>query len=153
MRTCLSCLLVLVLIASASPSAARDRAGRNLIGGELLGRGVFLTVNYERYLTEVLSVGAGLFGVGSEDGAVAVVPLYAAGTFGGTHALYLSGGVTVFAGSDFDNPGDDTESDSTPNLTIGYQFLAESGLYVRPTFTYFTEFGLVWPGVSIGGSF
>lgn len=149
------CLTLLFLLI-ASPVLAQTETslrGRNLIGGEILGRGIFLTVNYERYLTNVLSVGAGAFGVGSDEGAVFVLPLYAGATFGYPHSLYLSGGITVFGGSDFEAPGDNTETASTPVFLVGYQFMADSGFYVRPAINYLSDVGLAWPGIALGGSF
>ena len=144
-------ILCVALIPSLSYGGTREK--KNFIGGELLGRGVFFTVNYERYLNDIFSAGVGLFGISSSDGGIAVLPLYGAATIGNPHGLYLSGGVTIFAGATFDSPSNDTEAASTPTIAIGYQYSADSGFYVRPIFTYMPEIELVWPGICIGGSF
>lgn len=147
---------VLLLLAIPSLAHAQDgttRERKNFVGGEILGRGVFLTVNYERYLTDIFSAGIGGFGFGSSDGAIFVMPLFAAATIGHPHSLYLSGGATFFAGSDFEAPGDNTETEWTPVFSAGYQWVATSGLYIRPMLNYLSEVGLVWPGFGIGGSF
>ena len=147
----LICCLLIPSIAAAQESAwTRER--KNLIGGEILGRGIFVTVNYERYLTDVFSAGIGAFGIGGTDGAVFIMPLYAGATIGHPHSLYLSAGLTVFGGSSFDGPVD-TAVDSTPVFQIGYQYMAESGFYVRPAINFLSEVGIAWPGFSIGGAF
>jgi hypothetical protein len=148
--------LPILLLLTSLPALAQTEStlkGKNLIGGEVLGRGIFLTVNYERYLTNMLSAGVGAFGVGSEDGAVFVLPFYGGLTFGYPHSLYLSGGVTVFGGSDFEAPGEDTATASTPVFQIGYQYMAGSGFYIRPAMNYLSEVGLAWPGIAVGGAF
>ena len=153
-RTALALLCCLLLVPSiaAAQGSTMTRERKNLVGGEILGRGLFVTVNYERYLTDIFSAGIGVFGIGGNDGAVFILPLYAGLTFGHPHSLYLSGGITVFGGSSFDGPGD-TAVDSTPVFQIGYQYMAESGLYVRPAINYLSEVGIAWPGFSIGGAF
>ena len=86
-----------------------------------------------------------------------MVPLYVSFVPGNTHSPNLSAGATLLAGGgDFE----DWESTWLANLTFGYQYQSSSGFFVRPFFTYLrpTERGagddyLVWPGMSIGGSF
>lgn len=116
MLALLCCLLLIPSIVAAQESTM-TRQRKNLVGGEILGRGPLTTVNYERYLTDVFSAGVGAFGVGGNDGAVFSMPLYAAATIGYPHLLYLSGGITVFGGSSFDGPGD-TAVDSTPTFQV-----------------------------------
>lgn len=156
MRAMSRLVLVALSFLVLAPSLAlgeMTRERKNLVGGELLGRGLFLTGNYERYLTDVVSAGVGAFGLSSEDGAFFVLPLYAALTLGDPHSLYLSGGVTIFGGADFDAPGDNTESASTGVIVVGYQYMSESGFYVRPAMNFLTEFTVTWPGIAIGGAF
>lgn len=153
-------LLVTFLSSIIWPSAAtagvrEDRP--NFIGGEVLGRGVAVTLNYERYLTNEVGLGAGLMAFGTSGGGVTIVPLYVSVLPGNVHSPYLSAGATLLAGG-----GDlqDWESTWLLHFSFGYQYSSPSGFFVRPFFTYLrpTERGsgdafLVWPGLTIGGSF
>ena len=141
------------------PEAAADlRDDRpNLVGGEILGRGLFLTFNYERFFTSHLGAGAGLMAIGTDDGNVSVVPVYVQFLSGDRHNLYLGAGLTVFSGGESIN---DYESETATTLSFGYHFQADSGFYVRPIFTFLNltdvdsgDSGLLWPGISLGGSF
>lgn len=150
-RIALGVLLVLVVSASVMSAEARER--RNLVGGELGGRPLLLSVNYERYLTDIFGAGIGIFGLSSSNTFIFIMPLYASATIGETHALYLSGGVTVIGGGDWDSPSDDVTT-SYETFTVGYQYQADAGFYVRPTANFLlAEEFLVWPGIAIGGSF
>ncbi len=129
----------------------------NLIGGEVGGRGLLFTLNYERFLSNQFGLGAGLMAITTGDGGVTMVPLYASFVPGNTHSPYLSVGTTLLAGGgDFQ----DWESTWLVHFSFGYQYHSPGGFFVRPFFTYLrpTEAGagdeyLVWPGLTIGGSF
>ena len=149
-------LLALVLTAGAAGvAAAQVREQRpNLVGGELLGRGIALTLNYERFLTNEFGVGAGIMAFGTNDDFVGIIPVYASAALGDVHALYLSLGTTVFVGTgSVDDDFDDSEA--VGSFAIGYQFQSEGGFFVRPLFTTLFDSGtyFVWPGITIGGSF
>jgi hypothetical protein len=89
----------LMMIASSTVAAAGVREERpNLIGGEVLGRGIFLTLNYERFLTNVFGIGAGVMAIGTSDGGATIVPLYLSIVPGDVHSVYLGGGITWLAG-------------------------------------------------------
>lgn len=129
----------------------------NLIGGELGGRGVLFSLNYERYFTNDFGLGAGLMAVKTSGGGITVVPLYASFVPGNTHSPYLSAGATLISGG-----GDlqDWESTWLLSLSAGYQYQSSGGFFVRPFFSYLRamEQGsgdpyIVWPGLTIGGSF
>ena len=129
----------------------------NLIGGELLGRGLAITLNYERFLTNHLGFGGGLMSIGGSGGSVTVLPLYASLVPGDVHSLYLSAGATFVGGG---GSFQDYESTWLLNGALGYQFQSRGGFFVRPLFTYMvpTDRGtgdefLIWPGMTIGGSF
>src|SRR5512147_2883770 len=70
----------------------------NLVGGELAGRGVAFTINYERYLSNEFGLGAGLRAIKVSGGGVTVVPLYASFVPGNVHSPYFSVGGTLLAG-------------------------------------------------------
>jgi hypothetical protein len=121
--------------------------------GELLGRGILLTANYERFFTNQLGIGAGLMGIGASDGFVGVVPLYASLALGDIHAFYLSAGTSIFFGDG--SIDDDFTSEALATLSFGYQYQSYGGFFVRPLFTFLFNEGdfLLWPGITIGGSF
>jgi hypothetical protein len=154
-RTALLLALLLIPIAPRISSAAGVRENRpNLVGGEVLGRGFVLTVNYERFLTNHFGLGAGFMMIGTSDGLVGVVPLYASYLTGDKHSLYLGAGAAFLSEGGSVN---DYESTWVLQGSIGYHFQSPSGFFVRPLFTFNQEAGggdfLLWPGVTIGGSF
>ena len=128
----------------------------NLVGGELMGRGFALTLNYERFLTNNFGLGGGVMAIGTSDGVVGVAPLYASFLAGNTHSLYLSaGGAFIGGGGNFH----DYESTWVMQGSLGYQFQSDGGFFVRPLFTFNQATSgsgggfLLWPGITIGGSF
>lgn len=140
----------------AATAGIRDER-RNLVGGELGGRGLLITLNYERFLSNQFGLGTGLMAIKVSGGGVTMIPLYASFMPGNTHSPYLSAGATLLAGGgDFQ----DWESTWLVHFSAGYQYQAAGGFFVRPFFTYLrpTEQGagddyLLWPGLTIGGSF
>lgn len=149
-------LLVAVMVSmlAATGVAQVREQSPNLVGGELMGRGLIVTVNYERFFTNAFGVGGGLMAIGTSEGAGALIPLYLSIATGDVHSLYLSGG-TTYVGS-----GDTNDYEDTWLMTasLGYQYHSYGGFFVRPLFTLFVptedsdEF-LVWPGITVGGSF
>lgn len=151
-----SVLFCLVLLFSRVEAGVRDDRP-NLVGGEVLGRGVVLTLNYERFLTNSVGLGFGFMGIGSSDGSAILAPIYASLVPGDVHSIYLSTGLTFLAGGGSVN---DWERTMLFTLSAGYQFHSTNGFFVRPLFTLLlpTESGagedfLIWPGLTIGGSF
>ena len=149
-------LLALLCIAPQIAAAAGVREERpNLIGGEVLGRGLVLTVNYERFLTNQFGVGAGFMVVGSSGSLVGVVPLYVSYLTGNTHSLYLGAGTTFLSEG---GSVQDFESAWLLHGSIGYHYHSAGGFFVRPLFTFMVDTSgseefLIWPGITIGGSF
>lgn len=154
-------LLLLGCIASGAVAAdgetiVREEA-KNSIGGEIMGRGLVLTLNYERWIDPHVGLGAGLMAISADGEGVIIVPLYVSYVTGNRHSLYLSAGMTSFSG------GDDISDYETANVAtfaVGYQYQSESGFFIRPMFSYLNvsdigdgSSGLIWPGITIGGSF
>lgn len=146
--------VALALVAPLAASAAGVREDRpNFVGGELLGRGVFVTANYERFLTNHFGVGAGVT-------AAPMMTLYGAYLPGDERSLYLSAGALVLLGGDlFGLSPTRTRLIAILQASVGYQYQFPSGFFVRPLITYNqSTVGeghrfLFWPGVTIGGSF
>lgn len=152
-------LLALALLLLAPLTAAGDGVREdhpNLVGGELLGRGFVLTLNYERFLNNHFGVGGGFMGIGTGDGSIAILPLYVSFLTGNKHSLYLSGGGALLGGA-----GSIHDYNSTWIMqgSVGYQFQSPSGFFVRPLFTFNQATSgsgggfIIWPGMTIGGSF
>ncbi len=128
----------------------------NLIGGELAGRGFILTLNYERFITNHFGLGGGIMGIGTGEGMVGIMPLYASFLPGDEHSLYLSVGGALLGGGGAIH---DYESTWIMQGSFGYQFQSPAGFFVRPIFTLNKATAgsgggfLLWPGLTIGGSF
>jgi hypothetical protein len=156
-RATLLLVLASILIAPLTAAAGGVREDHpNLVGGELLGRGFALTLNYERFLTNHFGLGGGVMAIGTSDGVVGILPLYASLLTGNVHSLYLSAGGAFVGGG---GSVQDYESTWIMQGSIGYQYQSPGGFFVRPLFTFnqATEGSgggfLVWPGMTIGGSF
>jgi len=140
----------------AATSGVRDER-QNLIGGELGGRGLLLTLNYERFVSNEVGLGFGVMAVKTSGEGIVMLPLYVSFLPGDAHSPYLSAGATLLGGTgDFQN----WEDTWLVHLSFGYQYQSSGGFFVRPFFSYVrpTEQGagdeyLVWPGLTIGGSF
>jgi hypothetical protein len=148
--------VVLLVLPSVVSAGVRDDRP-NLVGGELGGRGVAFTLNYERYVSSKFGLGAGLMAIKVSGAGVTILPLYASYLPGNVHSPYFSAGATLLAGGGDLN---DWESTWLIHASVGYQYSSPGGFFVRPFFTYLrpTERGsgddyLIWPGLTIGGSF
>lgn len=142
-----------MMLGGTNVSAQVREERPNLVGGELMGRGILLTANYERFFTNQFGIGAGFMGIGASDGFVGIVPLYGSLTLGDIHAFYLSAGTSVFFGAG--SIDDDLTSEALATVSFGYQYQSYGGFFVRPLFTFLFNEGdfLLWPGITIGGSF
>jgi hypothetical protein len=152
--------LLVVALSLLGPLTAHAAGVRedhpNLVGGELMGRGFVLTLNYERYLNNHVGLGGGVMAIGTDAGMVGIMPLYVSILTGNVHSLYLSAGGALLGGG-----GDihDYESTWIMQASLGYQYQSPGGFFVRPLFTFnqATQGSgggfLVWPGLTIGGSF
>lgn len=150
----LSVLFGILLCPAIGFTAGLREDHPNLIGGEVLGRGFALTVNYERFLTNQFGIGAGFMMIGSSEGLVGVVPLYASYLTGNTHSLYLGAGAAFLSEGGSVN---DFASTWVLQGSIGYHYQSAGGFFVRPLFTINQDVNsdtfLIWPGITIGGSF
>jgi hypothetical protein len=142
-------LLAFTVFAPRTVSADGVRDGHpNLIAGELGGRGLLVTANYERFLTNHLALGGGVT-------LWPLLSLYAAYLPEDTSSLYLAVGGTFVGGG--------VILDSQPislllQGSVGYQFQSANGFFVRPLVTLNVgtageDIFPVWPGVTIGRSF
>jgi len=129
----------------------------NLVGCEVLGRGLAFTVNYERSFTNHFGAGGGIMAIGASGGGITLIPLYASYAPGHVHSVYLSAGATFVGGG---GSIEDYYSTWLINGSVGYQFKSPSGFFVRPLFTILVpsvkhsgDDYLLWPGVTIGGTF
>ena len=153
-QTVLLCLAMALILA---PLAAQAEGMRelhpNFVFGEIGGKAIIFSAGYERYFNNYFGLGVGGIGFGAEGGAVGLFPIYASLIpVGDIHSLYLSGGVTYFAGSD---NWDEGWAEWFGTFSAGYQYQSEGGFFVRPTmnFLYKDEGFVLIPGVAIGGSF
>jgi len=148
-----TCLCMAGLPGISSAGVRDDKP--NLIGGEILGRGIIVTLNYERFVTNNFGLGGGFMAIGGSGGAVAVVPLYLSVVPGDIHSVYLSAGATLGV----DAASSSIESQWVITTAVGYQYHSPNGFFVRPLFTLLVPAGgdssdfLIWPGLTIGGSF
>jgi hypothetical protein len=149
--------LLLTLIGPLSAAAAGVREDHpNLIGGELMGRGFVLTMNYERFLTNHFGLGGGLMAIGTGQGMAGIMPLYASVLTGDRHSLYLSVGGAMLGGGGAIH---DYESTWIMQGAVGYHFQSPGGFFVRPIFTLNKATAgsgggfVLWPGLTMGGSF
>jgi hypothetical protein len=140
-------LILALLVAGASlvpgPVAAAKpgRPNQNLLGSELLGRGL-ITLNFERRLAHGIGVGGGI-GIGGS--------VYLSYVPGQVHSIYLSAGGGYMPGIFFNDYSRLLQG------TIGYQFQSPGGFFIRPMITTFSgdddEGVRALPGLTIGGSF
>lgn len=156
-RAALFLALAWALFAPLPAAAAGVREDHpNLVGGELLGRGFVLTFNYERFLNNHFGLGGGIMGFGTSSGTVGIMPLYASFLTGDEHSLYLSVGGAMLGGG---GSVQDYESTWIMQGSVGYQFQSRGGFFVRPVVTINRATAgsgggtVVWPGMTIGGSF
>jgi len=149
--------LLLLAFAPSAPAGVRDDRP-NLVGGEMGGRGLVLTANYERYITDQFGIGGGIMAIGGSDGLLTIAPVYASALFGNINSLYLAAGGTHVTGT-----GNSFNSSWLIHGSIGYQYQSTGGLFVRPFFSIISSTGkdsedrprflMVLPGLTIGMSF
>ena len=148
-------LAALLLVPATALADGVRETHPNFVGGEILGRGFAITLNYERYFTNQLGLGGGVMAIGISGDIVTVLPLYVSYTPGNIHSLYLAAGPTMVGGGSIH----DFENAWVIEGSVGYQYTSPSGFFVRPLFTLMasTSSGstetLLWPGITIGGSF
>ena len=141
--------MVLTVFAPQTVAADGVRDGHpNLLGGELGGRGLVVTANYERFLTNHFAVGGGVT-------LWPLLSLYAAFLPGDTRSFYFAVGGTFVGGGVL---LDSKDISLLLQGSVGYQFQSANGFFVRPLVTLNVgtageDIIPVWPGVTIGRSF
>jgi hypothetical protein len=149
-------LLLLALAPSAHAGVRDDRP--NIVGGELGGRGLVLTANYERYITNQFGIGGGIMAINGSDGLLTIAPVYVSVLIGNINSLYVAAGGTHVTGT-----GSSFNSSWLIHGSIGYQHQSTGGIFVRPFFSIISSTGkdrediprffILLPGLTIGGSF
>jgi hypothetical protein len=125
----LTALLGMVVVAGTAGAEEVRVAKPNLIGGELGGRGVFCTGNYERYFAGHLGAGVGIV-----PGSPVWWTVYLSYLPGDVRSLYLSAGVTVVTLNVF---GEEIGGPTPFHVAVGYQYQSPGGFVIRP-------FGMLW---------
>ena len=148
--------VVLLAILLKVDGVAQDQP--NLVGVELLGRGLIYSVNYERNLTERTGVGIGAAYWNIDKAHITIVPLHASwNPIGNRHSLYLAAGATLINGREKSSLFDTAESGllAAGTSSVGYQFRSAGGFVIRPALNILLSRhgNLVWPGVTIGHRF
>ncbi len=156
--------------ADTPPPASPQEPGRNLIFVELGGNGILYTINYDRGLTEDLSVrigighleeGANPISTGPDEiaaQAATTVPVLMSYVHGHqSHRLELGAGVTVIRHSGTRAMGNQPELPADLSVlataVIGYRYVPrEGGFTYRAGFTPLLSRGgiLPWGGLSFG---
>jgi hypothetical protein len=128
-----------------------------LLGGEVLGRALVYSVNYERMLGARFGAGAAVAFWGNDDENLTLVPLYLSFTpVGRRHALYVAAGATLGTSNiPLFTTSTQREGFAFGTATAGYQFRSSGGYIIRPVvhFLYGRNSVIVWPGVTIGRTF
>jgi hypothetical protein len=145
-------LIVAGVVALIMPESVQAQERPNLVGGEIAGRALAYSVNYERNFKRAgLGVGFATWRIDRK--FIAIVPMYVSyKPVGQKHSLYLSAGATV--GSVTDTLfAEKTAVFGT--ATIGYERLSESGFVLRPTLNFLItrDDHLWWPGLLLGYRF
>lgn len=167
----LICFMLLYGAYSASYTQAQDsRTAKNTLYLELLGNGIFYSVNYEHFLSDQLAARAGISystltsetsGQTQKEGNFFTFPLmlnYLVGK--GSSHLELGGGLSIITFSETNPESNllDFISGTTVLVTgtVGYRYQQPDGGFVfRIGFTPLTNFNVVapWGGLSLGYAF
>lgn len=154
-------LTVLTVLAVLAVPHARAQRGRTAVYAELLGNGVFYSVNVERRVRPdvALRVGAAYVsndGTGDDplvtnDVFLPVMANYLTGR--GNHHFELGGGIVVLLVTSGDGP-----ASALPTSTVGYRYQRPGGGLVfraglMPTYFPEVESVLPWAGTSLGYAF
>ena len=166
----LALALAATLPLAARPAAAQEvqpPLARNAVYVELLGNGLFYSVNYDRLLTPKVAGRVGLMFATAEDdegdsGTFAIVPLMGSYLWGDGNSHFETGIGLAVATANFDFEGgfDLDESGSTTGVygtgVLGYRYQRPGGGFLfrvglTPVFT--TNDFAPWFGLSFGYAF
>lgn len=141
--------IVLILVASMVPQfisfaqSSTQNPAMNHIYLELFGSGIFYSANFERYLSEDLTLRAGFGltpGLIFVDGTFIQIPVSFSYLIGGISSKFEIGlGGTYFGGSETEVFGLPVDDQSILYLTgiFGYRYISTRGFVFRITFTPF----------------
>jgi hypothetical protein len=156
-RWILPAALAASLVATPRDLRAQSEQDRNLLGGEVLGRAMVYSLNYERMLGARFGAGAGFAFWGNGEENFTLVPLYLSFTpVGRRHALYTSAGATIGTSNvPLFTTSTQREGFAFGTVTAGYQFRSSRGYILRPVvhFVYGRDSSILWPGFTIGRTF
>lgn len=166
-------LILVAVMAMASVAGAGERKpdavmqknkeriwGANHLSLELGGRGMFYSVNYDRYIGRHVALGAGFSYMGLETQSygrvpLTVVPIYS-NFYAGVkaHRPYLTGGVSVAKLHGEGSPTVDGMVGVFPSFGAGYEYRSDEGFIFRATpYVALMPKATGWLGVTFGGSF
>jgi hypothetical protein len=154
LRTCVGAgLMLLMSLESSAQIQTIPDIGPNFIGVELLGRAFLYSINYGRYVTTKVGIGAGMATWEVDNKVTAIIPMYMSVTpIGVRHKPYLSAGMTVGMrmSTFFNHP-----TAAVGTAAAGYEFTSSNGFTIRPTLNMIFDFhrGALWPGMMIGRRF
>src|SRR5688572_5257879 len=95
-RWILTVALAAALASTSQDLPAQAQQDPNLLGGEVLGRAMIYSINYERMLSPRFGTGAGVAFWGNGEENLTLIPLYLSFTpVGRRHALYAAAGATI----------------------------------------------------------
>jgi hypothetical protein len=148
----------IVLLATLLKVDAVAQDQPNLVGVELLGRGLIYSVNYERNLTQRTGLGVGVAYWSIDKAHITIVPLFASwNPIGDRHSLYLAAGTTLVNGRENSFWFDNSESGFVAAATssVGYQYRSPGGFVIRPALNILLSRhgNIAWPGLTIGRRF
>jgi hypothetical protein len=147
--------------AEVKTNALQTRRARNVISLEVLGRGIYYSLNYDRMIHPYFAVGAGfsflgLNGRGGPERSMINIPLYSNVYLSKASArMFLTGGVNlVHISGEVDRSSGLANMNVAPVFGAGYEFRHENGFVFRLTpYVAMAPQTTLWVGASLGGSF
>lgn len=153
------CFLLLTLLWSgAAISAEAQTLKRNAVHAEALGPGIIGSVNYERFITESVSVRAGVGLFPGLDWSAVLSPMLLNGFFGkGPHRLEIGAGAVLWYRYPHSRAVEDPVRSGflSPEFTgtIAYRFQQEGGVIYRAGFTPVSLGDKIFPTVAVSVGF
>jgi len=166
----LTCCAWLLTTSPLAFAASSRESLPNQVAVEVGGRTPFLGIGYERWLNDVIGIGAGVGGFPCVECSIGNSGAYG-GYFVVSFPVYFavnvpvtqSQGVILSAGATLAVPGHGQESELTPSLGAGYDLLLGGGFVLRPSllllFHPYADPGdrripaQLWAGLHVGWAF
>ncbi len=153
--------MIILIVASVAYSQQKDKA-KNLTYAEIFGNGLFFSVNYERIISENLSVRVGLGNVygssasnSGEHHSLESFPLaminYLIEIYGNNYFEIGAGGLIAASGFSFFNTYETTFA-IVPTIAAGYRYSpADRGFFFSITIDLFSaDYTYPWGGIGVG---